>query len=122
MDRELVERVTRGTALALVPAALLAGLVAGLEGALGAASGVLISLTSFRWIVRGSRRGALLFAGRRPGTLWVLGLGLRHVTLFVAIALVLWSGAVHPLALLAGLSLLPPILIAAGLRAAGAAA
>jgi hypothetical protein len=50
--------------------------------------------------------------------LWALGLGLRYVLLFGAVALLLGYGLVHPLALVAGLSVLPPVLIACGLRAA----
>jgi hypothetical protein len=38
--------------------------------------------------------------------------------LFGAVGLLLWSGLVHPVALIAGLSILPPVLIAAGLRSA----
>ena len=108
MDRELIEGVTRTTAIALIPVAAIAG--------------ALVSLASFRWIARGARRAGHLFAGGRPGTLWLLGLGTRHVTLFSAIALCLWSEVAHPLALLAGLSLLPPVLILFGLRTAARAA
>jgi len=119
MDCELVGRVTRATLLALVPVGALAALLAGWPGAGGALAGGLVSLWSFRWIVRGARGAAALFAGGRPGTLWVVGLGLRHVTLFAAIALCLWSEAAHPLGLVAGLSLLPPVLVLFGLRTVG---
>ena len=64
------------------------------------------------------RQAFSFFAGGRAHPLWVLGLGLRYVLLFGVVALLLAYGMVHPLALVAGLSVLPPVLIAFGLRAA----
>jgi len=116
MDRELIEGVTRATAAALVPVAAVAGALGGWPGVTGTLAGALVSLVSFRLIARSARRAGSLFAAGRPGALWLLGLGTRHVTLFAAIALALWSEAAHPVALVAGLSLLPPILILFGLR------
>jgi hypothetical protein len=49
-----------------------------------------------------------------------MSLGLRYVLLFGAVALLLGSGAAHPLALVGGLSILPPVLIVLGLSAARA--
>ena len=121
MDRDLVGRVTGAVLLALAPAVAAGALLAGWPGAVGAVSGSLISLASFRWIARGTRHAAALLAGGRPSSLWVLGLGLRHLTLFGLIAVLLGSGAAHPVGLAAGLSLLPPILIVLGLRAVGTA-
>ena len=43
---------------------------------------------------------------------------LTLVAVFGAVALLLGYGIVHPFALVAGLSVLPPVLIALGLRAA----
>jgi hypothetical protein len=122
MDRELIDGVTRTTAIAVLPVAVLGWVIAGWPGGAGVLVGGLVSLVSFRWIARGARRAGMLFAGGRPSALWLLGLGTRHVTLFSAIGLCLWSEAVHPLALLAGLSLLPPVLILFGLRTAARAA
>ena len=120
MDCDLIGGVTRATALVVVPVAVIAAVLAGWPGAAGALAGALVSLVSFRWIARASRRAGMLLAGGRPGTLWLLGLGTRHLTLFAAIALCLWSGIAHPIALVAGLSLLPPVLILFGLRSAAA--
>jgi|RhiMetdeSRZDD1v2_1073273.scaffolds.fasta_scaffold221908_4 ATP synthase I subunit len=122
MDRELIDGVTRTTAAAVLPVAALGWVIAGWPGAAGVLAGALVSLASFRWIARGARRAGMLFAGGRPGALWLLGLGTRHVTLFSAIGLCLWSEVAHPLGLLAGLSLLPPVLILFGLRTAARAA
>ena len=118
MDCDLVGSVTRTTGIVLVPVVILAGVLGGWEGAAGALAGGIVSLVSFRWIARGSRRAALGFAAGRPGTMWVLGLGLRHAIFFGAIALCLWSGLAHPLGIVAGMSLLPPVLVLFGLRTA----
>jgi hypothetical protein len=118
MGRDLVGRVSRAVLALLVPLTLAGGVLAGWAGALGALAGGLISLASFTWIARGVHSSAKLFAGGRAHPLWALGLGLRYVVLFGAVALLLGYGIVHPLALVAGLSVLPPVLIAFGLRAA----
>jgi len=118
MGRDLVGRVSLGVVVLLAPVILAGGVLAGWPGALGAVAGGLISLASFTWIGRGVRSSAKLFAGGRAHPLWALGLGLRYVLLFGAVALLLGYGVVHPLALVAGLSILPPVLIAFGLRAA----
>ena len=108
----------RGGLGPVVPLTIAGGILGGRPGALGALAGGLISLTSFTWIARGVHSSAKLFAGGRAHPLWALGLGLRYVLLFGAVALLLGYGIVHPLALVAGLSVLPPVLIALGLRAA----
>ena len=63
--------------------------------------------------------GALL-AGWR-GALGALAVGMRHLALFGALAVALWSGAAHPVALLMGLTVLPPVVIALGLLATAGA-
>lgn len=118
MGLELVSRVSRTVAVLLAPAALVGGALAGWPGALGALAGGCISLLSLNWIARGVRSAAGFFAGGRAHPLWVFGLGLRYVLLFGAVGLLLGSGAVHPMALMGGLSILPPVLIVLGLRAA----
>jgi len=59
-----------------------------------------------------------VLAGGRSHKLWVIALGLRYVVLFAVVALLLRTGAAHPLGLVAGLSVLPPVVIILGLRAA----
>jgi len=121
MGLELVGRVSKAVLVLLVPVSLAGGLLLGWPGVLGALAGGLISLASLYWIARGVRSAAGFFAGGRAHPLWVLGLGLRYVLLFGAVGLLLVSGAVDPLALMGGLSILPPVLIVLGLRAARAA-
>ena len=117
MDRDLVTRVSR-TALGIsVLAAAGGGLLAGPTGALGVLAGALISVWSFRWLARGTERATASFAGGHARPLWVLTLGLRYLVLFGLIALMLRAG-LHPVALMAGLAVLPPILIAHGWHSA----
>src|SRR5262245_54924844 len=118
MGLELVGRVSRAVLVLLVPVTLIGGGLAGGSGALGALSGGLLSLLSLHWIARGVRSAAGFFAGGRAHPLWVFGLGLRYVLLFGAVGLLLGSGAVHPIALMGGLSILPPVLIVLGYRPA----
>ena len=118
MARDLVGQVSRSVLGLLVPMVVASGVLAGWRGALGALTGGLISLASFNWIAQGVHRSTAFFAGGRAHPLWALSLGLRYVLLFAVVALVLTYGVAHPLALVAGLSVLPPVLIAFGLRAA----
>jgi hypothetical protein len=115
MSSEFVGRVSQAMLMALAPVAACGGLLAGWRGAVGSLAGGLISLGSFRWIATGVTRASAFPGGGLA--LSALAVGLRHLALFSALALVLWSGAAHPVALLAGLSLLPPIIIALGLYA-----
>jgi hypothetical protein len=118
MGSDLVWRVSRTVGVLLALAVIAAGALAGWRGALGALAGGALSLASLHWIARGVTSAAGFFAGGRAHPLWLFALGLRYVALFGAVALLLWSGVVHPLALMGGLSILPPVLIAAGLRSA----
>lgn len=114
MSGEFVGRVSWALLLALGPVAACGGLLAGWPGAVGSLAGGLISLASFRWVASGVARAGAPTA-RGGLALSALAVGVRHLALFAALAAVLWSGAAHPVALLAGLSVLPPILIALGL-------
>ena len=118
MDRDLVGRVTATGALALLPLAAFAAYLAGLPAFLGVVAGGSLALGNFRWLSRGSRRVVELLVTGRVHSLGLLGVGLRHLALFAALGVVLWSGYVHPVGLIAGLSVLPPVLIAESLRAA----
>jgi hypothetical protein len=120
MGLDLVGQVSRAVLLLLVPVSLVGGAVLGRPGVLGALAGGLLSLASLLWIARGVRSAAGFFAGGRAHPLWLIALGLRYVLLFGAVGLLLGSGAVHPVALMGGLSILPPVLIVKGLRAARA--
>jgi hypothetical protein len=116
MRREFVPDVSRTMLVLLAPASLVAGIAAGWPGAIGVVVGGVISLASLHWIGRGVSAGAAFFAGGRAHPLWVFALGLRYCLMFGVIASLLGSGLVHPVALVAGLSILPPVLIVLGLR------
>jgi hypothetical protein len=116
MDRNLVGRVTKGSALALLLIAAAALFLADLRGFLGVLAGGGLALGSFWWLHTGSRRGLRLFSAGRVHPLWLLGLGVRHLSLFGALGLLLWTGSVHPLWLIVGLSVLPPVLVVQALR------
>src|SRR5215472_5495759 len=107
MGLDLVRRVSRAVCALLVPASIAGGLLGGWRGSIGVLAGALVSLTSLHWIARSVKSAAGFFAR-----------GLRYVLLFGAVGLLLTSGVVHPLALMGGLSILPPVLIVAGLQAA----
>jgi hypothetical protein len=99
-----------GTAVA-APAAWLGGL----DGALGAAAGAIIAVGNFRWLA--SRVTARL-DGSTGRALWTLAAGLRLGVLTAGVGLVLVSGHAHPLAVVAGLSVLPVSVVFHALRAA----
>ncbi len=122
MGLELVGRVSRTSLIVLAPVSLAGGLLGGWPGALGTVAGGALSLASLHWLSRGVRNAGAFLAGGRAHPLWVIALGCRYLLFFGAVALLLWSGAVHPFGLVAGLSVLPPVLIILGLRAARAAA
>jgi len=79
-------------------------------------AGGAIALGNLWLLARGTSRALALFTGQRIHPLWVLSFGLRYLALFSLLGLLLWSGRVHPVALILGLSVLPPVLIVYGLR------
>ncbi|HEV2055447.1 MAG TPA: ATP synthase subunit I [Methylomirabilota bacterium] len=120
MGLELVARVSRVSLALLVPVLLASAWIGGASSALGTLAGGLLSLGSLHWLSRGVRNAGAFLAGGRSHPLWVMALALRYAVLFGVVALLLWSGAAHPMGLVAGLSVLPPVLIILGLRAARA--
>lgn len=113
---DLTSRVSRDACVMGVALAGPAAWLAGLDGALGAAAGAGIAVGNFRWLA--SRVTAGLDAGSAVRALWTLGAVLRLGALAAAVALVLVSGHAHPLAVVAGLSVLPVAVVVHGLRAA----
>jgi hypothetical protein len=109
----LIDRVTAQAALGAGLVALAAGWMAGAPGVVGAAGAGALAVVNFRWLARGATRAT----GSGGPRLMALGLGLRCLGAFGALALLLASGWAHPLAALAGLSVLPPVLIAHGIVA-----
>jgi ATP synthase I chain len=108
---ELVNRVTLtglgGTAVLSVVAAV----VGGASAAIGVAGGGLITLLNFRWLARDAIR-ATTGEGR------LSALGLRKIAALLALGGLVACGVTHPVAVAAGLLVLPPVLVAQGLLAA----
>lgn len=113
---ELISRVTLFCLVAMPAVAAGAGWLGGLRGAVGAVAGAVIALLHFRWLARAA---AYALHGERGRMLSLAGLGLRYAGTFVALALTLATGWAHPLAVIAGLSVLPPALIVEGARTKG---
>ena len=107
---ELVDRVTLtglgGAAVLSVGAAFIGGAGA----AVGVAGGALITLLNFRWLARDAVR-ATTGEGR------LSGLGLRKVAALLALGGLVACGVTHPVAVAAGLLVLPPVLVVRGLQA-----
>jgi hypothetical protein len=117
---DLTSRVSRD---ACVLGAVLTGPAAwlgGLDGAFGAAAGVGIAVGNFRWLA--SRVTAAVEGPASARPLWTLGAAVRLAALAGAVTLVLVSGHAHPLAIVAGVSVIPVAVVAQGLRAAREAA
>lgn len=116
MGRELIQRVVAVGAAGVLLLALGGFLAAGPPGGFGVLAGGAIALGNLWLLARGTSRALALFAGQRIHPLWMLSLGLRYLALMIVLALLLSSGWIHPLGLIVGLSVLPPVLIAYGLR------
>src|SRR5262245_8422771 len=113
---ELTDRVVRAGAIGVAAVAALAGAVAGPWEAVGVVAGGVVAFGSFRWLVRDA--GRLVSAGAADVRRRLLPVGLRQLTAFAVLTALIGGGLSHPLALVAGLALLPPVLVVQGLRAA----
>lgn len=113
----LSSRVIWSGLAAVVALSAVAGWVAGVEGAAGVAGGGAAALLNFRWLALSVANVAALVRDGGSGGVALRGAWLRHLLTVGALGLLLGSGWTHPLAVIAGLSVLPPILIAQGLRA-----
>ena len=110
---DLTTRVTLTTAIAVLPLALAGGWLGGASGALGVAAGGALALGSFRLLA--ARVSAL---DGTPAGGWMLRSALRFVGAAAVAAVLLGGGWAHPLALVAGYSVLPVAVVLHGLRAA----
>ena len=108
---ELTARVTLTTALAVLPLALGGFWLAGVAGAAGVVLGGGLALFSFRLL---AARATAISAS----TAWVVLAALRFGAVAVAAAVLFVNGWAHPLAVLAGYSALPLVVVVHGLRLA----
>ena len=83
---------------------------------MGVLAGGAVAVVNFRWLA--ALAAATTSAGRAPGAAWLALAGLRFAVSTAVCAVLFLSGAAHPVALLAGFTALPCVLVARGLAAA----
>src|SRR5262245_43720859 len=122
---ELSGRVTLDTCAAVAALAAPAVWIGGAAWGLGVLAGGALAVVNFRWLV--ARVGAATAPGRvvtgaadAVASAWLVGAGVRFAACLGAGTLLLASGWAHPIALLAGFTVLPCALVARGLAAARA--
>jgi hypothetical protein len=112
---DLTTSVTRHTAAAVVVLMVAGGWLGGAPGAAGVLAGGALALGSFRWLaarVRAVSADATMSSG------WIAVTGLRLAAVAALAALAFAGGWVHPIALLAGYTVLPVALVTQSLRLA----
>ena len=113
---EMRTRVTAESAVAVVALAAVAAWIGGAVAALGMLAGGALAIGNFRSLAaRVAALGSADGAGARG---FLLGFGLRFATLAVACGVLLATGRAHPVALLAGLTVVPLTVLARGLHVA----
>jgi ATP synthase I chain len=112
---DLRARVTVDSVVVLGVLAGLALPLAGPRGALGVVAAGALTVLNFWWLIGSVAR--VVAGGRRPALAWASG-GARLMTLALAFVLLFAARAVEPLAVIAGLGVLPAVLIVRGLGAA----
>lgn len=109
-------RVTGETCALVMALAAAAVLVGGVPAGLGVLAGGVLAVVNFRWLA--ALAAATTATGRPPGAAWLAMAGLRFAVLAAACAGLFLTGATHPVALLAGFTALPCVLVGRGLAAA----
>ena len=113
---ELTTRVTLDTCAAVAALAALVWWLAGESAGLGVLVGGALAVVNFRWLV--ARAFVATSTGSASAAAWIVGAGLRFVACTVACGILLATGWAHPIALVAGFTVLPCDLIARGLASA----
>ena len=112
----MTARVTAATCALVALLAAPAGWLGGSTAALGVLAGGALAVVNFRWLA--ARAVAVASSAGVAGGAWLVGAGLRLTAFTAASAGLLAFEWAHPVALLAGLSVLPCAVIVEGLRAA----
>ena len=110
------------TALVVAALAVPAAWLAGSSAAIGVLAGGVLTLGNFWWLSRAASTATDLSAPRFQIGGWVVAAGARLAVLFAAFAALCAGGYAHPVAVVVGLSVLPCVLVARGLRVAREAA
>lgn len=113
---KLLTRVTVETCALVVALAAAAAILGGMPAGVGVLAGGALAVVNFRWLA--ALATATTAAGRAPGAAWLAMAGLRFAVCTAVCAALFLSGAAHPIALLAGFTALPCVLVARGLAAA----
>jgi hypothetical protein len=113
---KLTAQVTLDTCALVAALAALGAWLGGAPAAVGTLAGGGLAVVNFRWLA--ARASAATLAGGAPVVAWLIGAGLRFTACMAACALLLLTGWAHPVALVAGFSVLPCDVIARGLAAA----
>jgi hypothetical protein len=111
----LTTSVTRRTAVAVAVLTLAGGWLGGAPGAAGVLAGGALALGSFRWL---AARVVVVSLNPSMAPAWVAVTGVRLAAVAALAAIAFAGGWVHPIALLAGYTVLPVALVMQGLRLA----
>ena len=113
---ELTTRVTLDTCAAVGALAALGWWLLGAPIGLGVLAGGALAVVNFRWLV--ARAAIATATGSASAAAWILGAGLRFAACTAACGILLATGWAHPVALVAGFTVLPCDLVARGLASA----
>jgi hypothetical protein len=113
---ELKARVTVATCAGALILALPFAWLAEWSAALGILAGGALAAVNFRWLA--ARADVASAAPGLAGALWYAGAAVRFVLVMAVAGMLFVSGWAHPVALLAGFTVLPCAVVAFGLRAA----
>jgi hypothetical protein len=113
---ELTTRVTLDTCTAVGALAAVGWWLMGAPIGLGVLAGGVLAVVNFRWLV--ARVAIATASGSGSAAAWVIGAGLRFTACAAACGILLAYGWAHPVALVAGLTVLPCDVIARGLTSA----
>lgn len=108
-----VKRTTVDTVAVLVIVAAGVGWVGGTSAALGVLAGGALATANLWWLARRA-----VVATESPASTWSVVAVVRLAVVGLGVGVVLASGVAHPLGVVAGLTVLPFVLVARGLVAA----
>ena len=111
-----VKRTSVDAAVSLGVVALVVAALGGVPAGVGVLAGGALGLGNLWWLARRA-----VAASDIRVSLWSLGTVLRLAAIGGAVAVVLGTGAAHPLGVVVGLTVLPFVLIARGLASASEA-
>src|SRR5438128_852179 len=115
MASELSLRVLALTLAAVMPLAALAGWLGGGRAGFGLLAAGALTSANFLWLARQLPTAGPAAEAQRRRLGWALSAGVRFGVLMIALATLLLSEWAHPLAVVAGLTVLPCAVVAAGL-------